>query len=106
MERKMMRNWKYLGACLALCFLLMFFTRTARLSAAAAPVAKQQAKRASEHSTDSGEGERVFKQNCSRCHQAPQGFAPQISGTIVRHMRVRAYLSPNDERELLRFLNP
>jgi len=54
----------------------------------------------------SSEGERVFKQNCARCHQSPQGFPPQISGTIVRHMRVRANLSRDDERAILKFLNP
>lgn len=47
-----------------------------------------------------------FKQNCSRCHEAPQGFSSRISGTIVRHMRVRASLSAQDERDILRFLNP
>jgi mono/diheme cytochrome c family protein len=52
------------------------------------------------------EGERIFEQNCSRCHNAPEGFSPRISGTIVRHMRVRASLSKHDEEELLRFFNP
>ncbi len=52
------------------------------------------------------EGERIFAQNCSRCHNAPDGFSPRISGTIVRHMRVRAQLSKHDEEELLRFFNP
>jgi cytochrome c5 len=52
------------------------------------------------------EGERVFQQNCSRCHNAPEGFSPRISGTIVRHMRIRASLSEHDEEELLRFFNP
>ena len=52
------------------------------------------------------DGERVFQQNCSRCHTAPDGFSPRISGTIVRHMRVRASLSQQDEEELLRFFNP
>lgn len=52
------------------------------------------------------EGERIFAQNCSRCHNAPEGFSPRISGTIVRHMRVRAQLSQHDEQELLRFFNP
>jgi cytochrome c5 len=52
------------------------------------------------------EGERVFQQNCSRCHSAPEGFSPSISGTVVRHMRVRASLSQHDEQELLRFFNP
>jgi len=52
------------------------------------------------------DGQRVFEQNCSRCHSAPQSFPPSISGTIVRHMRVRASLSKDDEKALLRFLNP
>lgn len=53
-----------------------------------------------------GEGERVFRQNCSRCHNAPEGFSPRISATIVRHMRLRANLSRHDEQELLQYLNP
>lgn len=52
------------------------------------------------------EGERVFAQNCSRCHNAPDAFSPSIADTIARHMRVRAQLSAKDEEELLRFLNP
>jgi cytochrome c5 len=52
------------------------------------------------------EGERVFKQQCSRCHTAPDSFSPRISGTILRHMRVRASLSQSDEQKLLRFMNP
>lgn len=54
----------------------------------------------------SDEGGRIFAQNCSRCHNAPEGFSPRISGTIVRHMRVRAGLSQHDAEELLRFFNP
>jgi cytochrome c5 len=54
----------------------------------------------------SSDGDRVFKQNCSRCHNAPQSFPPQISGTVIRHMRVRASLSREDEQTLLKFLNP
>lgn len=52
------------------------------------------------------QGDRIFQQQCSRCHNAPEGFSPRISGTIVRHMRVRASLSKQQEEELLRFLNP
>ena len=55
---------------------------------------------------EANNGEVKFKQNCSRCHEAPQGFSPRIAGTILRHMRVRASLSKQDEREILRFLNP
>ncbi len=51
-------------------------------------------------------GERVFKQNCARCHEAPQSFPPQVAGTILRHMRVRASLSAQDEKAVLEFMNP
>jgi mono/diheme cytochrome c family protein len=51
-------------------------------------------------------GEKLFQQNCARCHASPEGFPQRISGTVVRHMRVRANLSAHDEQELLRYLNP
>lgn len=51
------------------------------------------------------EGERVFAQNCARCHRSPEGFSSRISGTIVRHMRVRANLSEHDEQVLLKYFN-
>jgi cytochrome c5 len=55
---------------------------------------------------DSERGQEVFHQNCYRCHQEPEGFPPSISGTIARHMRVRAGLSDEDYKALLKFLNP
>jgi cytochrome c5 len=51
-------------------------------------------------------GQEVFNQNCYRCHQVPEGFSPSISGTIARHMRVRAGLSDDDYKALMKFLNP
>jgi cytochrome c5 len=51
-------------------------------------------------------GPKVFEENCSRCHNAPEGFPPSISGTIATHMRVRAGLSEADYKALLRYLNP
>jgi cytochrome c5 len=71
----------------------------------AAHPAKKQAP-ATQGAVHADEGQRVFDQNCSRCHTAPEGFSSRISGTVVRHMRVRASLSEHDEQELLRFLNP
>ena len=49
-------------------------------------------------------GQEVFEQNCSRCHNPPRAIPPQITGTILRHMRVRASLSATDEKALLRFM--
>lgn len=51
-------------------------------------------------------GQQVFNQNCLRCHNAPEGFSPGISGTISKHMRVRAGLSDDDYKALLKFFNP
>jgi cytochrome c5 len=68
------------------------------------PAAQSTPKHQAAQSAD--EGERVFEQNCSRCHNAPEGFSTRISGTIVRHMRMRANLSQHDEQELLKYLNP
>jgi mono/diheme cytochrome c family protein len=67
---------------------------------------KKKQTNASNSQQEQNEGQRIFEQNCSRCHNAPEGFSPNISGTIVRHMRVRASLSKHDEEELLRFFNP
>jgi cytochrome c5 len=69
----------------------------------AAPTQNEAEKTSSSGQSD---GERKFKQNCSRCHEAPEGFSPSISGTVLRHMRVRASLSKQDEQDILRFLNP
>jgi cytochrome c5 len=65
---------------------------------------QQTAAAKAQHPED--EGQRIFEQNCARCHASPDGFSPRISGTVVRHMRVRASLSQHDEEELLRFFNP
>lgn len=51
-------------------------------------------------------GQQVFEQNCSRCHNPPDGFSPRISGAVALHMRVRANLSEQDYKALLHFLNP
>lgn len=52
------------------------------------------------------DGQQVFEQNCSRCHNTPPGFSPSIDVAVARHMRVRAGLSKEDEQAILRFLNP
>lgn len=51
-------------------------------------------------------GERKFQENCGRCHTAPEQLSPRIAGTVLRHMRVRASLSAETERDILRYLAP
>ncbi|MGC1364127.1 MAG: cytochrome c [Candidatus Acidiferrum sp.] len=50
------------------------------------------------------EGEKRFHTNCGRCHVAPQKFPPRAMATIVRHMRVRAMVTDEDMRLILRYM--
>jgi len=50
------------------------------------------------------EGEKRFRSNCGRCHAAPPKFAPRMMATIVRHMRVRATITDQDMRLILRYM--
>lgn len=50
------------------------------------------------------EGEKRFRSNCGRCHLAPPKFAPRMMATIVRHMRVRANITNDDMRLILRYM--
>jgi cytochrome c5 len=106
MERKTVMNSKHL---LLAVFILAMFSLIAVAAQqggtpAARPTTKHVAKISSGQPQD--EGERLFEQHCSRCHAAPEGFSPRISGTILRHMRVRASLSQREEETLLHFFNP
>ena len=94
-----------LALSLASATLPAFSARIERMHGSS-PAAPQTSTAAQKPASPEGAGAIKFKQNCSRCHETPQGFSSKISGTILRHMRVRASLSAQDEREILRFLNP
>ena len=51
------------------------------------------------------EGERRFHANCGRCHTAPPKFSPRMVATIVRHMRVRATITDEEARLILRYMS-
>jgi mono/diheme cytochrome c family protein len=92
-----MRIWKTLSFCLMFLATLPCISQTPQ----AAPTPKPAA-----HDAKDQAGQHAFENNCARCHNAPQGFSPHISGTILMHMRTRANLSKKDEQDILRFLNP
>jgi cytochrome c5 len=100
-----MKSSSVLLACLAGAIAILPLYAQQVEPKASSPAHPTQPTQASS-SADSDRGERVFKQNCSRCHDAPQSFSPRISGTVTRHMRIRASLSDPDERAILHFLNP
>lgn len=50
------------------------------------------------------EGEKRFHANCGRCHAAPQKFPPRTMATVLRHMRVRATVTEDDQRLILFYM--
>ncbi|HXN74473.1 MAG TPA: hypothetical protein VN861_18140 [Candidatus Acidoferrales bacterium] len=70
--------------------------RSASAAAGHSPVHDETAERI--------EGEKRFKANCGRCHMAPEKFPPRMMATILRHMRVRATLTDEDTRLILRYM--
>jgi cytochrome c5 len=57
-------------------------------------------------STESEEGEKRFERQCGRCHVPPDDLSPREARGVVRQMRVRANLTAEDERLILKYLAP
>jgi cytochrome c5 len=102
MEGQMKKYWVHISLGVLLLSVLPLASQTTEKGAPQAADAKKQASKASAQTPD---GNQVFLQNCARCHTVPESFSPRIAGTVIRHMRVRAGLSAQDEKALLRFLN-
>jgi cytochrome c5 len=62
------------------------------------------AEQSAQNETMHVEGEKRFRSNCGRCHAAPPKFPPRMMATIVRHMRVRATITDQDMRSILRYM--
>jgi cytochrome c5 len=88
------------GMLLALASVAGAGTAKSSKESAAAPAAASSAQDENLHL----DGEKRFRSNCSRCHAAPPKFAPRMMATIVRHMRVRATLTDQDMRLILRYM--
>ena len=73
-------------------------------AAPAAPAGQSVDNQAAQKENMHLEGERRFRSNCARCHAAPPKFPPRMMATIVRHMRVRATLTDQDMRLILRYM--
>jgi cytochrome c5 len=75
-----------------------------RASASAPAAASTSASSVREEESLRIEGEKRFATNCGRCHQAPHKLSPRMMATVVRHMRVRATISDEDMRLILRYM--
>lgn len=97
-------------------FLLSFAIVVALISALAvsaqnpAPATKSQSttasRKVSAKPSEAAEGERLFETHCGRCHVPPDNLSPAVAKTVVRQMRVRANLSAEDQRLILKYLAP
>lgn len=56
--------------------------------------------------SDRKEGEKRFQENCGRCHHPPESISPREAKAVLRQMRVRAMLTAEDERLILKYLSP
>ena len=95
MKRRFL-SLRTLFGCLAICV----------FAAAQGAQPQTQNKRAQKPADTSaiGEGEKRFRINCGRCHNAPEDISPREARAVVRHMRVRAMLSAEDEKLILEYL--
>ena len=110
MKPAMLKNF-LLALAISLCTLLLAMAASASGPAAklsAQPSAKKDAEAPVLRSTDAdtmrAEGEQRFRANCGRCHAAPQKFPPRMMATVLRHMRVRATVTSEDQRLILFYM--
>ena len=94
------------AACLSLAMLLAIGAgaKTSGGSKDSATTATTAAANSTQDENLHLEGERRFRSNCGRCHAAPPKFPSRMMATIVRHMRVRANITDDDMRLILRYM--
>lgn len=46
----------------------------------------------------------AYKANCVRCHAAPRKFSERRMATVMLHMRVRANLTEEETKAILKYL--
>jgi cytochrome c5 len=100
---KLPRN--LIGIALLFSCVLMFASSVlAGSPAAKKDVSAEPLVHATDPDTMRFEGEKRFHANCGRCHAAPTKFPPRMMGTVLRHMRVRATITAEDQRFILLYM--
>jgi len=85
-------------------------TPSARIAAASSTATHDSASKlpaggaASDERIARVEGEKRFRTNCGRCHMPPHKFPPRVIATAIRHMRVRAMITDEDMRLILKYM--
>jgi mono/diheme cytochrome c family protein len=102
MNLKKTLPFAFAGALLAVYAMQVFAAPQAPQTA----VATQKPARNVAKKSSVDPGEQKFKENCGRCHNPPDALSPREVKAVVQHMRVRAMLSAEDEKLILKFLAP
>jgi len=89
---------------LLLCVIAFTASLFARSTAAKKDASADPVVRASDPDNMRIGGEKRFHANCGRCHATPQKYPPRMMVTVLRHMRVRATLTEEDERLILFYM--
>ena len=63
-------------------------------------------KRSAQNQGSASEGEKRFEAQCGRCHIPPEDLSPREARAVLRQMRVRALISAEDERLILKYIAP
>jgi cytochrome c5 len=92
------------GILLLLTVLVLASSVFAGSSAAKKDAAAEPVVHATNSDTMRIEGEKRFHANCGRCHAAPSKFPPRMMATVLRHMRVRALVTAEDQRLILFYM--
>jgi cytochrome c5 len=90
-------------------FLALFLTAVGVAAANSASQSKTGGSKSSSPQTgnaESAQGERLFQTQCGRCHTPPEDLSPREAKAVLRQMRVRADLTAEDERLILKYLAP
>jgi cytochrome c5 len=110
-RRHILLCWLGVMACLTYSAIAQERANSTSSSSASAPAAKPSSASAATAEDVAAvdralrvEGEKRFRANCGRCHQAPHKFRPRVMATAIRHMRVRAMITDEDMRLILRYM--
>jgi cytochrome c5 len=96
---------KSLSIAAAAMFLLLASTLVV-LAQKPAPQERPRQPKTAAAGNESAEGEKRFEMHCGRCHVPPDDLSPREAKAVLRQMRVRANLSAEDERLILKYLAP
>lgn len=88
------------------CLAFLFCTLAAAQQKQDKPQAASSTNAHTNAPNPTAQGEKLFRTNCGRCHNPPESLSPREVRAVVRHMRVRAVLTDEQERLIVKFLAP